>query len=214
MWVVKFGGSLYDADNLKDWLRLFADHSSLVVVPGGGPFADQVRKAQTQFGFDDSTAHAMALQAMEQYGRMLCGLQPGLSPAADAEAIHRTLERGDTPVWMPLTMALSDDTIEQNWQLTSDSLAAWLAGQLGIDKLVLIKSVALERDQLTSDWLQSNRVVDPQFAGYVRRYNPQTWLLGRTDIQDLDRLLRGEMAELLSRLVKFNPVAETGDEKN
>ncbi|MET0081342.1 MAG: amino acid kinase, partial [Candidatus Thiodiazotropha lotti] len=103
MWVVKFGGSLYDADNLKEWLRLFTDHSSLVVVPGGGPFADQVRKAQTQVGFDDSTAHAMALQAMEQYGRMLCGLQSGLSPAADVETIYRTLERGDTPVWMPLT---------------------------------------------------------------------------------------------------------------
>ena len=212
MWVVKFGGSLYDADSLKNWLTLFANHSSLVVVPGGGPFADQVRQAQAQFGFDDSTAHAMALHAMEQYGRMLCGLQPGLIPAADAEAIYRTLERGDTPVWMPLTLVLSDETIEQNWQVTSDSLAAWLAGQLRIDKLVLIKSVRLESDKLTSDWLQSNQVVDPQFVDYVRRYNPQAWLLGRTDHQDLDRLLRGEMGELSSRVVKFNLAAATGDE--
>ncbi|MCG8017285.1 MAG: hypothetical protein JAY97_13820 [Candidatus Thiodiazotropha sp. 'RUGA'] len=212
MWVVKFGGSLFDADNLKNWLSLFADHSSLIIVPGGGPFADQVRLAQTQFGFDDSTAHGMALQAMEQYGRMLCGLQPGLNPAADAAAIYRTLEQGDIPVWMPLTMALSDRTIEQNWQVTSDSLAAWLTGQLRIDKLVLIKSVEIESDKLTSDWLQSNQIVDPQFADYVRRYDPQTWLLGRTDLENFDRLLRGEMAELASRVVRFNPTATTGDE--
>ncbi|MCG8057903.1 MAG: hypothetical protein JAY94_19650 [Candidatus Thiodiazotropha endolucinida] len=212
MWVVKFGGSLFDADNLKNWLALFANHSSLIIVPGGGPFADQVRLAQRQFGFDDSTAHGMALQAMEQYGRMLCGMQPGLSPAGDAETIYRTLERGDTPVWMPLRMALSDDKIEQNWQVTSDSLAAWLAGQLGIDKLLLIKSVEIGSNQLTSDWLQNNQIVDSKFADYVRKYDPQTWLLGRMDLVDFDRLLSGRMEELSSRVVRFKPTAAAGDE--
>jgi aspartokinase-like uncharacterized kinase len=200
MWVVKFGGSLFDAANLKQWLALFAKHSSLVLVPGGGPFADQVRSAQAQIGFDDATAHAMALLAMEQYGRMLCGLQPGLTPAADAEAIGTALEKGDTPVWMPVSMALSDPSIEQNWQVTSDSLAVWLAGQLGIDKLILIKSVEFDCEKLTSAWLEANQVVDSQFVDYVGRFNLQTWLLGRTDHESFISLLQGNQEELVTRV--------------
>ncbi|MEJ2619297.1 MAG: hypothetical protein P8163_03340 [Candidatus Thiodiazotropha sp.] len=201
MWVVKFGGSLFDAANLKQWLGLFAKHSSVVLVPGGGPFADQVRAAQAQIGFDDITAHAMALLAMEQYGRMLCGLQPGLTPAADAEAIATALEKGDTPVWMPLSMVLSDPSIEQNWQITSDSLAVWLAEKLGIDKLAVVKSVRIERNRLTSEWLVANEIVDCQFTNYLRRSTPQTWILGPTEHKNLDKLLQGEMAEVSARSV-------------
>jgi aspartokinase-like uncharacterized kinase len=205
MWVVKFGGSLFDAASLKQWLALFAKHSSLVLVPGGGPFADQVRSAQAQIGFDDATAHAMALLAMEQYGRMLCGLQPGLTPAADAEAIGTALEKGDTPVWMPVSMALSDPSIEQNWQVTSDSLAVWLAAKLGFGKLVLVKSAKIESKskRLTSAWLESNNIVDRQFFDYLRRYNLQTWILGAAEQKKLDNLLQGKMAEVIPRSVNM-----------
>src|SRR5262249_61715091 len=73
----------------------------------------------------------MALLAMEQYGRMLCGLQPGLAPAASLAAIERTRRAGSVPVWMPARLALSRPEIAATWDITSDSLAAWLAGALG-----------------------------------------------------------------------------------
>jgi aspartokinase-like uncharacterized kinase len=68
MWVVKLGGSLFGSDHLGSWLSLLAKVGSLVVVPGCGPFADQVRQAQHRWGFDDSTAHIMALLAMSRRG--------------------------------------------------------------------------------------------------------------------------------------------------
>ncbi|MCG8046554.1 MAG: hypothetical protein N0C89_17320 [Candidatus Thiodiazotropha endolucinida] len=74
MWVVKLGGSLFNSADLRDWLAVLAKAGSLVIVPGGGPFADQVRLAQRLWQIDDSSAHLMALLAMEQFGRMLCGL--------------------------------------------------------------------------------------------------------------------------------------------
>jgi aspartokinase-like uncharacterized kinase len=208
MWVVKFGGSLFNAANLKSWLTLFARHSSLVLVPGGGPFADQVRAAQAQIRFDDATAHVMTLLAMEQYGRMLCGMQPGLTPAADVEAITTALEKGDTPVWMPVSMALSDPCIEQNWQVTSDSLAVWLTAELGFNKLVLVKSMQVESERLTSTWLQANEIVDRQFDDYLHRFNPQTWLLGSADHKNLVSLLQGEMAEVRSKYVRMESVVD------
>ncbi|HCC82688.1 MAG TPA: delta 1-pyrroline-5-carboxylate synthetase, partial [Methylophaga sp.] len=74
MYVVKLGGSLYHTAELKSWLTLLeqtALNESVVIVPGGGPFADMVRQAQQLHKFDDQHAHHMAILAMAQYGLML-----------------------------------------------------------------------------------------------------------------------------------------------
>ncbi|MES9831799.1 MAG: amino acid kinase [Candidatus Thiodiazotropha sp. DIVDIV] len=190
MWVVKFGGSLFNADNLRDWLALFSETRSLIVVPGGGPFASQVRQAQIQFGFDDYTAHFMALLAMEQYGRMLCGLQPGLEAATTQKEIEATLDRGVTPVWMPTSMVMADSDIEQSWSVTSDSLSVWLAGQLGVKRLVLVKSISFEEPGLSVKRLEDNDVVDDRFAEYLHTNCVEAWMVGQENHSHFTELLR------------------------
>jgi aspartokinase-like uncharacterized kinase len=143
VWVVKLGGSLAGSGLLRPWLAALAGRTDLVLVPGGGPFADAVRAAQPRLGFDDATAHHLALLAMEQYGRALCALQPGLAPAANPEEILNRLGSGLTPVWVPAAMVLADPGLRLGWDLTSDSLAAWLCGRLGAKALLLVKSCAL-----------------------------------------------------------------------
>jgi len=125
------GGSLSQSRYLNRWLSVLAAAGGAVaIVPGGGPFADQVRTLQKRRRFDDATAHHMALLAMEQYGRMLAGLSPGLRPAASRAEIARARRAGLTAVWMPTRMVLADPRIAASWDITSDSLAAWLAGKL------------------------------------------------------------------------------------
>ncbi len=48
MWVVKLGGSLHDSPALRDRLAELATlpGPGRIVVPGGGPFADLVRRLQ------------------------------------------------------------------------------------------------------------------------------------------------------------------------
>src|ERR1700729_1518151 len=100
--VVKLGGSFAYSDYLRDWIEaLAACAGRVVIVPGGGPFADVVRSTQPRMGFDDVAAHHMALLAMEQYGRALVSLNSLLSLADSADAIHRDLAVGRVPVWMP-----------------------------------------------------------------------------------------------------------------
>ena len=102
LWVVKLGGSLAHSRYLKRWLSVLADGDpAVIIVPGGGPFADQVRTLQKRRRFDDAAAHHMALLAMEQYGRMLVGLQSGLRPAATRAEITRARRAGMAAVWMP-----------------------------------------------------------------------------------------------------------------
>jgi 5-(aminomethyl)-3-furanmethanol phosphate kinase len=194
MWVVKLGGSLACSDHLRHWLQVLADTGSLVVVPGGGPFADQVRQLQQRCGFGDATAHCMALLAMEQFGRMLCGLQPGLAAAATIPEMHEVLDRGETPVWMPASMVLADPAIEQSWDVTSDSLAVWLGGQLGADKLLLVKSVSLECAGLPVETLAARDVIDTRCGGYLQMYGIPAWVMAGADHDRFGELRHGDMA--------------------
>ncbi len=184
MWVVKLGGSLFHSEHLRDWLKVLADSGPLVVVPGGGPFADQVRQAQQQLQFDDSTAHHMALLAMEQFGHLLCGLQPGLTAATNQTEIDEVLAQGDTPVWMPTRMVMADPTIQHSWDVTSDSLAAWLAGQLSVEKLLLVKSITLDSDSLTLESLMQHDVIDAQFGDFLKQSRAQGWIAAANAYDD------------------------------
>jgi aspartokinase-like uncharacterized kinase len=191
MWVVKLGGSLACSDHLRDWLRLLANTRSLVIVPGGGPFADQVRQAQQQCGFDDSTAHHMALLAMEQYGAMLCGLQPGLASATSIQQLQAVLARGETPVWMPTAMVMADPAIAHSWEVTSDSLAAWLGGRIGAEQLLLVKSLSLDSPSRSIEELTQSAVVDNRLGDYLRRLAIPAWVMAACDHAHFDELRRG-----------------------
>ena len=137
--IVKLGGSHAAAPHLKAWLTaIAAEAGSIAIVPGGGPFADAVRLAQASIGYDDRAAHAMALMAMAQFGSALQSLNPALTLAASRSAILRALKERKVPVWSPEQMARAA-ALPETWDLTSDSLAAWLAGALGASCLVLIK---------------------------------------------------------------------------
>src|SRR2546423_12784218 len=106
--VVKLGGSYVGSAELNGWLdALAACAGHVVLVPGGGPFADTVRAAQRSMGFDDRAAHHMALIAMEQYGCALASLGRRLAHAASMAAIRRALGARKVPVWSPTRMALA-----------------------------------------------------------------------------------------------------------
>src|SRR5882672_6796273 len=106
--VVKLGGSHAFSEHLAGWVEAIAGCAGhIVVVPGGGPFADAVRDAQPKIGFHNDAAHHMALLAMEQYGCGLASLNRALVPADSLAMIREALAAEKVPVWMPARMALA-----------------------------------------------------------------------------------------------------------
>ncbi|MHA6641245.1 amino acid kinase family protein [Mesorhizobium sp. A623] len=166
--VVKLGGSTAGAPELGLWIAALAGSSlPLVIVPGGGPFADQVRDAQKRMGFSDKAAHAMAILAMEQLGHVLLDRHERLVPAQSMAEIEQALERKTIPVWLPSSMALSAADIPASWDITSDSLAAWLAGKIGAETLLLVKQSNAFTEHDTIDRLAANGIVDACFAAML-----------------------------------------------
>ena len=164
--VAKLGGSLHAAPDLSRWIDALKNWPHrLTLVCGGGPFADAVRSAQAKMGFTDTTGHAMALLAMEQYALALAQLYDLdlASTRAEIDALHA---RGRLALWRPATMVAQAPEIEADWRVTSDSLAAWLARETGATALLMIKSLDVAPDQTIAD-LAAREVVDRAFPAYV-----------------------------------------------
>jgi dihydroneopterin aldolase len=166
--VVKLGGSTVRAAELESWIAALAGSKlPVVIVPGGGLFADQVRETQIRMDFSDTAAHAMAILAMEQFGQVILDRDERLAPARSLQEMTRALDAGKVPVWLPSSLALSAPDIPVSWDVTSDSLAAWLAGKLGAKALLLIKQTGAFFGSDTIDSLATRGIVDACFAAML-----------------------------------------------
>lgn len=183
MWVVKLGGSLLGSPELEAWLEIISRHGDgkVVIVPGGGIFADAVREAQRMSGINDKVAHHMAVQAMDQYGVLMAGLNRTLATAASELEIAERGWQHRGIVWLPSKMVCGDEDIPASWDVTSDSLAAWLANMLGAEHLVLVKSLRPPVSCNTFEALVKNEVVDVRFAHFAAGRDFTTWVLGKQD---------------------------------
>lgn len=192
-WIVKLGGSLATSPAaLADWLQILSAYGGgrVVIVPGGGRFADAVRQAQQEWDFNDTIAHHMALLAMVQYGLMLGGIKSNFIPADHPEAIDAALQANQIPVWLPVPMALQDDNMEASWRVTSDSLALWLAQRLQAECMILIKSVSIAAADLKIQQLVTDKVVDELFYQYSQQSDCPICYLGPDQQQELQQALQ------------------------
>lgn len=187
--IVKVGGSLAETGRLPHVLSIIAaTKRPVVVVPGGGSFADKVRDLQTVLRFDDKSAHRLAILGMHQMAEIYFAKEPRLAPADSLEGIGRVLAVGQVPVWMPFQMCQNDGSIPADWTITSDGLAARLAERLGGAPVVLLKSV--ETDPTTSlNELEARGIVDAVFPQIVRRAKLDWRILGPNDEPALEDLL-------------------------
>ena len=186
--VVKIGGSLAGSPDLRGWLDALEKCTQpLVIVPGGGAFADGVRSMQAAMGFDDEAAHRMALVSMEQYGTALAALWPRLVAAMTPAALRRALRMGRVPCWHPAAMAIAA-ALPKSWDLTSDSLAAWLAGKLKAEKLLLIKSMDCPVAKTAAD-LAVAGVIDSLFPHYAAESGATVAIAGPASLADAEALL-------------------------
>jgi aspartokinase-like uncharacterized kinase len=141
--VIKVGGGLLaDTGSLDTVLReieTVGRDCSLLVVPGGGPFADMVRQIDRQVGLSDHTAHWMAILAMDQYAHLIAPrLTNGKMVSAPGE-IEAALRERRIPVLAPYQWMRDADPLPHSWDVTSDSISAWVAGQVGAPRIVLVK---------------------------------------------------------------------------
>ena len=141
--VVKIGGSLLqEAGSIVSILE--GSGRPLLVVPGGGPFARLVRS----MNLPDEPAHWMAILAMDQFGWYMA--------AGGIPVTHDLSLPARAEILLPYRILRERDPLPHTWDITSDTIAAWVASELGIDLLIL-KSV----DGITRRGALVSRVREP-----------------------------------------------------
>jgi 5-(aminomethyl)-3-furanmethanol phosphate kinase len=195
--VVKVGGGLGDdaLPPLCTTLGELGRRHPLLVVPGGAGFADAVREADRRFGLAAAAAHRMAILGMEQFGWLLSELIPGAERRADLAPARA----GRTTVLLPAALPL--DALPASWDVTSDSIAAWVAHRVAAGRLVLVKEV----DGLFAEWpprgeplarltlaeLAALRTggVDAYLSAMLENAHFETWVVGGRDPDRVVELL-------------------------
>jgi aspartokinase-like uncharacterized kinase len=128
-----------DLDRTLATISLVAREARVLIVPGGGPFANAVREVDERVGLSDDAAHWMAVLGIDQYAQLLASRLDLAVLVDGAEAIGRALNSAHLPVLAPSSWLRSADPLPHSWEVTSDSIAAWVAGEVGAQQLVLIK---------------------------------------------------------------------------
>ena len=199
--VVKVGGGLGRGagdDALRALctaLGALGERHRLLVVPGGAWFADAVREADRRFALTAATSHHMAVLGMEQFGWLLSELIPGAERCADPARAPI----GRTAVLLPAALPL--EGLPAAWEVTSDSIAAWVAEKAGAGRLVLVKEV----DGLFAQWpAQGDPIgamtaaelgalrpagVDEHLPAVLERASFETWVISGREPERLAELL-------------------------
>jgi Uncharacterized archaeal kinase related to aspartokinases, uridylate kinases len=208
MMVVKLGGSLQNSRYLPALLAQLMEHAAgrIVIVPGGGEFADRVRQQQVELKLDSMTAHCMALRAMEQFGSVLISHEPGLQAASSIQAIHDLLIRKKIPVWFPYEMVADNPSIPASWDVTSDSLSLWLAEQLRCRYLFMLKPVCPANDNYSAQYLSEKGFLDRAFADWMAKTSVQCWWLYSQNLESFMRMLdlRDYPATIMKEITAVN----------
>jgi aspartokinase-like uncharacterized kinase len=183
--VIKIGGGLTAIPNALDQVCAAVAEASrehrLLVVPGGGPFADSVRDFQRRFGLSNDAAHQMALLAMDQYGQVLAERITDCVLLEEPGAIAAAVRRGRAGVLAPSRWMRSADVLPHTWDVTSDSIAAFVAGALEAGRLILIKPA------------RATNALDPYFRLALPSDMPYQ-LLGADEVGQLSSLLSESIA--------------------
>lgn len=143
--VIKVGGSLAETPaTLKALcIRLseIAKKHSITVVPGGGKFADAVREIDRQYALSADAAHRMAILGMDQFGLLLSQIIPNSCATYSLNAAKQLSKRKAVPILLPSRMMFKENPLEASWDVTSDSIAAYVASHLKADKVILVTDV-------------------------------------------------------------------------
>ena len=194
--VVKVGGSLCrDQGVLERLCDELNEMGGILVVPGGGEFADTVRGIDREFGLEPGVAHKLAILAMQQTGMLIGEFFGG-------EIID-------------CATLLDDENLKASWDVTSDSIAAYIAKERGAKRLIILKDVdgvftadpkkgdatadpnkgeAKLIPEVTTEELSAmeSSCLDREFPGFVKDSGLEVWIINGKHPERIKEILNNK----------------------
>lgn len=133
--VVKIGGSLFPdyAINLAEKLK----NTGSVIILGGGEFANLIRKYDDDINFSEETNHWTAIDCMDIIAKLVNDKVDSTKLAYSIEEVNAISDEGFTPIFVVSEFLKREDLFECSWDVTSDSIAAYVSHILNANLLIV-----------------------------------------------------------------------------
>ena len=235
--IFKIGGSiLEDFENVNSTISqltyLYEKDviQKIIIIPGGGSFANFIRKIYDDLQFTDELAHWMSIISMNYNGIELGKKFPKLEVVEDYEKLKETSKIFS--IFLPYQFIKENDNLPHNWQVTSDSIALFMAKKLGLKECFLIKDVdgildkksqvikeisaaefrkmkksgkLLEFKSADDELKNESRPIDPYLLTLIEKWNISCVILdGTSDIQritDFFDALKSHQDTIYTRII-------------
>jgi len=185
MWIIKIGGSWLKNPNLSYLLLGIKNicNKDIVIVPGGGSFADSVRDVYDKTKMSENLANKLALKSTELFAEYLKELDNDLCLIDNPKSF--TKEK--ICVWLPSKKLSQNNSFKNNWDSTSDSVAAWLANKIMAEGIIFIKSLKDFKSKNKLYYLQKKNILDKNISIYLSGYNGLIKIVGLNILKKLEK---------------------------
>ena len=133
--VVKIGGSLFPDYAIR--LAKMLENTDSVIILGGGEFANLIRRYDDEMGFSDEANHWTAIDCMEIIAKLVNDKVDSAKLAYMIDEVHEISDEGFTPIFAVSEFLKVEDPFECSWDVTSDSIAAYVAHLLNANLLIV-----------------------------------------------------------------------------
>jgi len=144
--IVKIGGKILEnKENLESTIAQFKHIcennivQKIIIIPGGGTYANFVRKIDEKISIGDELSHWMAIFAMNCNGIELSQKYNDIKFFDNLGELKKSNER--IAVFLPYDFINQRDELPHIWDVTSDSITVYIAHHLGLKDCFLIKDI-------------------------------------------------------------------------
>jgi aspartokinase-like uncharacterized kinase len=124
-------------------------------------------------------------------------LEPELCLAASCKDIKQALTQGRVPIWLPTAELLNHPAIPASWEVTSDSLAVWLSGEIKANRLILVKRARIPTPSISAHALAKKGIVDAAFPYFLHSIAIPCYYV---NVDDYRRVTKADITSMGTRI--------------
>ena len=196
MKIVKVGGSLlYKAKPLLESLKNLDEE--IIIIPGGGEFANIIRKLDKNYKLNSSTSHKLAIECMDLVGEIYSEIS-GIKAYRTLFDLKREIKKEKVAILLPSTTLLSTDLAEHSWKVTSDSLSLYIAKFLNVKDVIIATNVdGIYREGKLLNIINANEIegltsVDEAFPTILKQFKMTAYVVNGLYPERVINIIKGK----------------------
>jgi hypothetical protein len=150
--ISKIGGKIFENENnlhstisqFKSLLQLKRTLSKVILIPGGGSYANFIRELDFKMNLGNDISHWAAIYAMNKNGLEICKKFPEILYINDYTNLKDIIKETNHKllcIFLPFDFLYQTDELPHSWDVTSDSITLYIASKLHLKECYLIKDV-------------------------------------------------------------------------